>query len=659
MSSPKDVSYFKDPKHGYLGSASVLRAGVQLIFSEAEVSEYIKCLDSPIYFIKNYCQIVNLDRGLVPFELYPYQEKMVGTFHTNKNVITLACRQSGKTQSVAAYLLWYVLFNPSKTVAVLANKGAAAREILSRITDMLENLPFCLQNGCRELNKGSIVFESKSKVFSAATSGSSIRGKSCVTGDTLVETEKRGSIRIDLVKADDRVLTKEGFKSFVKLLDQGVKETLVLKFFDGTYLKCTPDHKLFCDDTNTFIQANILSEGSIVSGKTIIKISKGLKERVYDLQDVKDTHSYYTNGVISHNCNLLYLDEFSFVDNDVQFYTSTYPVITSGKTAKVIITSTPNGTGNMFHKIWEGASQGTNGFTPFKVNWWDVPGRDEAWKNETIANTSELQFSQEFGVEFLGSSNTLISGDSLMGLKASTPIHMEEDKCMSIYAYPHQDHKYIGVVDVSKGRGQDYSVFHMIDITANPMKVVATYRNNNISPLLYPQVLEKYGTLYNNALMVIESNDAGCQVASDLYYDIEYENTYVESRTKAGAIGLTMTSRVKRMGCSNLKDLIEGGKLSVSDKNTIIELSVFAAKGDSYAATKGNHDDCVMPLVLFAYFIGTKDFADETNISLKDILYKNTQTEEVEDEDEPTFVGFMNNDNGGPTRQVIGNDVWS
>ena len=536
MSSPKDVSYFKDPKLGYLGSASVLRAGVKLTFSENEVSEYIKCLDSPIYFIKNYCRIVNLDRGLVPFELYPYQEKMVETFHTHKNVQVLSCRQSGKTQSVAAYLLWYILFNQSKTVAILANKGAAAREVLSRVADMLENLPFCLQNGCRELNKGSIVFENGSKVFSSATSGSSIRGKSV---------------------------------------------------------------------------------------------------------------------------SLLAIDEFAFVENDVEFYTSTYPVITSGKTAKVIILSTPNGTGNMFHKLWEGAVQGTNSFTPFKVNWWDVPGRDEAWKNETIANTSELQFSQEFGVEFLGSSNTLISGDALMGLKASTPIHMEEDMCMSIYAYPHQDHKYIGVVDVSKGRGQDYSVFHMIDITANPMKVVATYRNNNISPLLYPQVLEKYGTLYNNALMVIESNDAGCQVASDLYYDLEYENTYVESRTKAGAIGLTMTSRVKRMGCSNLKDLIEGGKLSVSDKNTIIELSVFAAKGDSYAATKGNHDDCVMPLVLFAYFIGTKDFADETNISLKDILYKNTQTEEVEDEDEPTFAGFMNNDNGGPTRQVIGNDVWS
>lgn len=536
MSSPKDVSYFKDPKNGYLGSSTVLRAGVKLNWSEAEISEYIKCQDDPIYFIKNYCKVIHLDHGLVNFNLRDYQERMINLFHSSTYTICLCPRQIGKSTTSAAYLLWYCLFNPDKAAAVLANKRSAALEVLSRVTLMLENLPFFLQSGCKELNKGSISWENNSKVFSSATTGSSIRGKSI---------------------------------------------------------------------------------------------------------------------------NLLFLDEFSHVTNDVEFFTSTYPVISSGKSAKVIITSTPNGTGNMFHKLWEGSVQGTNGFKWFLINWWDVPGRDEAWKNNEIANTSELQFRQEHCNEFLGSSNTLISGDSLMGLKASTPIHMEEDKCMSIYAYPHQDHKYIGVVDVSKGRGQDYSVFHMIDITANPMKVVATYRNNNISPLLYPQVLEKYGTLYNNALMVIESNDAGCQVASDLYYDLEYENTYVESRTKAGAIGLTMTSRVKRMGCSNLKDLIEGGKLSVSDKNTIIELSVFAAKGDSYAATKGNHDDCVMPLVLFAYFIGTKDFADETNISLKDILYKNTQTEEDEDEDEPTFAGFMNNDNGGPTRQVIGNDVWS
>lgn len=536
MSSPKDVSYFKDPKNGYLGNGLILRAGVKLNYSEAEISEYIKCQSDPIYFAKNYCKIINLDRGLIPFDLYPYQEKMYEHLNDNLKVIVLSGRQSAKTTSVCIWLLHYALFSGDKQVALLANKGATSREILSRITLALENLPFFLQNGCRELNKSSVTWENNSKMFCAATSGSSIRGKSC---------------------------------------------------------------------------------------------------------------------------NCIFIDELSFVENAEEFFTSTYPVIASGKTARVIITSTPNGTGNVFHTLWQGAEQGTNEFKPFRIHWNDVPGRDDEFRRKTISNTSERQWAQEFLCEFLGSSNTLISGDSLMGLKASSPIHMEEDKCMSIYAYPHQDHKYIGVVDVSKGRGQDYSVFHMIDITANPMKVVATYRNNNISPLLYPQVLEKYGTLYNNALMVIESNDAGCQVASDLYYDLEYENTYVESRTKAGAIGLTMTSRVKRMGCSNLKDLIEGGKLSISDKNTIIELSVFAAKGDSYAATKGNHDDCVMPLVLFAYFIGTKDFADETNISLKDILYKNTQTEEVEDEDEPTFAGFMNNDNGGPTRQVIGNDVWS
>ena len=258
----------------YLGNPNVKRDGVVHNFTQQEIQEYIRCSKDPAYFARKYCKVISLDKGLVNFDLYPYQEKMFNHFNENRFNIVLACRQSGKSISSVAYLLWYALFHPEKTIAVLANKGATAGEMLSRITLMLENLPFFLQPGCKALNKRSIDFSNNSRIIAAATSGSSIRGMSV---------------------------------------------------------------------------------------------------------------------------NLLYLDEFAFVERAAEFYTSTYPVISSGKDTKVIITSTANGIGNVFHKLWEGAVQGTNQFKSFRVDWWDVPGRDEKWKAETIANTSQLQFDQEFG----------------------------------------------------------------------------------------------------------------------------------------------------------------------------------------------------------------------------------------------------------------------
>ena len=249
------------------------RDGVQQQFTQNEVSEYLKCMKDPIYFAKTYVKVISLDRGLVSFAPYAYQEKMFDHFNANRFSIVLACRQSGKSISSVIYILWYALFSPDKTIAVLANKGSTAREMLARVTLALENLPFFLQPGCRALNKGSIEFSNNSRILAAATSGSSIRGLSV---------------------------------------------------------------------------------------------------------------------------NLLFLDEFAFVENAGTFYTSTYPVITSGTTTKVIITSTANGVGNVFHRLWESAVQGVSQYKPLRVDWWDVPGRDEKWKADTIANTSPLQFDQEY-----------------------------------------------------------------------------------------------------------------------------------------------------------------------------------------------------------------------------------------------------------------------
>ena len=513
----------------YLGNPQVKRDGVQQGWTKQDIQEYQRCMTDPVYFAETYGKVISLDEGLVPFKLYPYQKEMFEHFNDNRFSIVLACRQSGKSISSCMYILWYALFHPDQTIAILANKGATAREMLARITLALENTPFFLQPGTKALNKGSIEFSNNSRIIAAATSGSSIRGLSV---------------------------------------------------------------------------------------------------------------------------NLLFLDEFAFVENAAQFYTSTYPVISSGNTSRVIITSTANGIGNIFHKIYEGAVQGTNEFKPFRVDWWDVPGRDEQWKDQTIANTSELQFQQEFGNTFFGTGNTLISADALMNMKAKSPVSVGD---INVYKEPKANHDYIMTVDVAKGRGQDYSTFNIIDISTNPFKQVACYRNNLISPILFPDIIHKWAKRYNEAYVIIESNDQGAVVANGLYYDIEYENMHVESMIKAGAIGMTMNRKVKRIGCSNLKDLIEEKRLHIVDLQTITECSTFEARGNSFEASDGNHDDLVMNLVMFAWYVGTEAFSNQTDMTMKQMLYEE-KMKAIEDDITP--VGIIDDGVETEKSETIGGDVW-
>jgi len=524
----------RNPDTGYLGNPLVKRDGIQQQWTEEEVTEYTKCMRSPQYFAHTYAKVISLDDGLVPFNLYPYQEKMFEHFESNRFSIVLACRQSGKSISSVIYILWYAVFHPEVTVAVLANKGSTAQEMLGRITLALENLPFFLQPGCKSLNKRSIEFSNNSKIVSGSTSKSSIRGMSV---------------------------------------------------------------------------------------------------------------------------NLLFLDEFAFVDNAQEFYTSTYPVVVAGKNTKVIITSTANGIGNVFHKLWEGAMQGTSQYKPFRVDWYDVPGRDEAWKRLTISNTSELQFEQEFGNVFLGTGNTLISGNVLLGLKAEPPIYTQDN--VKVYDKPEKAHQYMIFVDVAKGRGQDYSTFNVIDVSVKPFKQVAVYRDNLISPLLFPDIIYKYAKTYNDAYAIIESNDAGQVVCNGLYYDLEYENVFIESALKADAIGVNMNKKIKRIGCSNIKDLIEQNKLTVVDADTILELSTFVAMGTSYEASPGNHDDLMMNLVLFGWFATTPFFINETDIDIKTLMFAEHQ-KMIEDDLVPfgfTDDGLDHHEEEGAF--TSGGDVWS
>lgn len=490
----------KPTNEGYLGNNLIKRAGIEQQYTEDEFKEYLKCSKEPVHFIENYCQIISLDEGLVKFKLRGYQGNLIEHYDENRFNVVLASRQSGKSITSCAYLLWYLLFHPEVTVAVLANKGAIAREMISRIVTMLESVPFFLQPGVKILNKGNIEFANDSKVVAAATSSSSIRGLSI---------------------------------------------------------------------------------------------------------------------------NLLYLDEFAFVENAEEFYTSTYPVVTSGKNSKVIITSTANGVGNMFYKIYESAVQKQSEYKHFLINWFDVPGRDEKWKKETIANTSETQFEQEYGNSFLGTGNTLINSNTLLGMRSIDPDWNRDN--INIYDRPVEGHAYVCTVDVSKGRGIDYSTFSVFDVSLQPFKQVATFRDNMLSPMLLPDMINKYVKPYNEALVIVENNAEGGTVATQLHYDIEYPNVFVQGMTKQEDIGVTMNRKVKRIGCSTLKELLEENRLELIDRATITELLTFINKGNSYEAAKGYHDDMVMNCVLFAWFVTTEFFYHLTDSQVKDLLYSEQQ----------------------------------
>ena len=475
----------------YLANPNLKRAHVPIGFTSEQVEEVIKCSQDVVYFIKNYVKIINLDEGLVPFNMYPFQEDMANTISDNRFTVIKTCRQAGKTTTSAAVILWHVLFNESYTIAILANKLNTAREILSRVQRAYENLPKWMQQGVVVWNKTNIELENGSQIIASSTASSAIRG---------------------------------------------------------------------------------------------------------------------------YSINFLYLDEFAFVPRTIQddFFTSVYPTIISGSNTKVVITSTPNGF-DLFYKIWINSVEGRNEYQNFMVNWWDVPGRDEEWRQKTIANTSEDQFRQEFDAEFLGSANTLISPNILKILAFIDPLSKHYDSALSVYEEPQPGRNYFIVADVSRGVGVDASAFLVYDVTEMPYKVVAAYKNNLIEPILYPEIIYQVAKSYGEAFVMIEINDNGQQIADILHQDLEYENiVYTTVKGRAGQImgagfaqntqrGVRTTKQVKRLGCVNMKTMIEKQQIILNDFDVINELSTFIHKGNGYEAESGAHDDLVMCIVLLAW----------------------------------------------------------
>lgn len=543
---------FQKNNQGYRNNPKLKPPGVQLNYTEEQLKEYVKCSNDPVYFCKKYVKVKTLDKGVMPFELYDYQQKFVNAIHNNRFTISKWPRQSGKSTSVIGYICHYVTFNQSVSVAILANKLKTAKdELFAKLQLAYENLPQFLQQGVVEWNKTSFKLENGSRVICDATSSSAIRG--------------------------------------------------------GSF-------------------------------------------------------------------NLLLLDEYAFLPSHVaeEFYSSTYPTISAGTTTKLIIVSTPNGM-NHFHKLWIDANRQEghklkNKFVPIEVSWREVPitpggpRRDDAWAAEQIANTSEEQFQQEYGCSFLGSSNTLISSTKLNVL-APEQFLSENKEGIRTFKEPNKDDVYFLMADVSRGQGSDYSAITVINGSKTPYEVVASYRNNTVSPFHFPTIIKNLAEQYNNAYVLVETNDIGGQVASILYNDLEYENllmTIIKGRkgqilsqgfaSNRSEFGLRTTAQTKKLGCSILKRLIEEDKILLNDDRIIQELMTFISKSNTFKADDGHNDDLVMTLVFFAWLCRQEYFPDL--IESGKLNFEDSK----KPEDDNTL--FMLNPNDDEDRYSDGQVVW-
>lgn len=520
---------------------SLPAADAQYQYTLEELREFVRCSKDPIYFIKNYVKIISLDTGLTNFELYPFQERMIQSYHENRFSITMASRQVGKSTTVVAFFLWYVLFNTNVRCCISANKQRTAVDLLSRLKLAYENLPRFLQQGVAGWAKMEITLSNGSSVFAAATSSSAVRG--------------------------------------------------------GSY-------------------------------------------------------------------NVLLCDEFAFVPENIanEFYASTFPTITSGKTTKLIMVSTPNGM-NLFHKFWSESKSGDNDFVATVAHWSEVPGRDEQWKQETIRNIGGPEkFAQEMDLSFLSTSYTLIRSQVLQTLTHNQPIETNDTGYAEFLA-PDKSRAYVMTVDTASGQGLDYSAFVIVDVSEMPYRVAATYANNRITTMEFPQVIMQYAKRYFMPWLMVEVMDIGRDIAFILSRDHEYERLMTAVTEKRLGqrltfnakmnrhLGLRMTAGVKRSGCAVLKTLVENHHLVLNDYRLIQQLSVFVQKGSLYMAETGHHDDLVMPLVMLGWISLQPNFAEVTGTRALD-AYTQIITEsrdnpvpiEVNDE-HPTPLGVFGNMN--------------
>ena len=367
--------------------------------------------------------------------------------------------------------------------------------------------------------------------------------------------------------------------------------------------------------------------------------------------------------------NIIFLDEFAFVPTNIaeMFFSSVYPTISAGTKTKMIIVSTPYGM-NQFYKLWIDAENKRNDYIPIEVHWSEVPGRDENWKEQTIRNTSEEQFQQEFECEFLGSVNTLISPTKIKTLAYNSPVKISGS--IEMYEAPIKDHTYVATVDVSRGVDKDYSAFIIFDVTQMPFKVVALYKNNEIKPYVFPNIIDQVCKGYNHAHILTEVNDIGQQIAEALQYEIEYDNILMTTQKgragqvlgamfsgRGSSMGVRMTKQIKRIGCANIKTLIEGDKLIINAFKIIEEMSTFAKRGQSWQAEDGSNDDLMMCLVIFGWLSNQPYFKELTNTNARLKMYQEQQNLIEQDIAPFGFIDDGINEHEETTVDEYG-DVW-
>lgn len=553
----------KNSKLFYKGNKKLRNSGVEFEYTDYHIEEIRKCKESAVYFIRNYCKIISVDEGLVPFNLWPFQEKLVEICLSNRKVIAMLPRQMGKSTTICCLLLWNVIFNDYYKVAILSNRSRAAKSVLKRIKVAYECLPFWLQHGIKIWNTGDIELENSSSIVADATSGSAARGD-----------------------------------SFSAIL----------------------------------------------------------------------------------------LDEFAHVERGMQkeFFQSVYPTVSSGKTTKTWIISTPNGM-EQFYKMYTDAEKRqlhpekfttdeiNQGFVPFRAFWNDHPNRDEAWRRGELMNMTEDMFDQEYNCNFLSSPNTLIDPLILRQIEIKDPETKSflNDQRVRVYEQPVKEGKYVSLVDIGEGVGKDSSVISVINVTeSSNFKQVAIYQSNTISILELPKVAQVLSQYYNYAHILIENNSLGSQVGEILHSTLKYENlirTYSDEQRgqiltfgygkKKSRIGYRVTTGNKLGNCKTLKSLVESKKLKIYDFDTFSELTTFTYNGHSYSAEEGTNDDCVMTLVLFAWLVTQREFEDMFGSSAYKELQEDQSNEEIM---MPAPSGMILSDRYDPdTTFVQDGCVWS
>jgi len=475
------------------------KAETKIGLTKEHIIEIAKCKKDPVYFMNNYCYINDPNEGRSIITLYQWQEKLVRQLQAQKYNILLLPRQSGKSQTLALFLVWYMCFYKDKLSAILANKGVTAREIFSRLMMAYRGLPHFLKGGVYEFNKSSIGIDTGSGTISSATSESGLRG-------------------------------------------------------------------------------------------------------------------FTING-------LLMIDEAAIIQTSLfeEFYTAMYPTISRADNAKIVLVSTPKGM-NHFYKLWRDAQNKNNGYHPFTIGWDEIPGRDEKWKEQEIQNMGDIdKFNQEYCCSFISSGSMLLSSAAMSSITYEPPKKEMYEGTFKIYKEPEPDMKYILSVDTSEGVGKDFSTINVLSVdNTGFIEQVAVYRNNKIELTMFPYTIEKIGQMYNNALTIIENNSIGLVVCNALFNDIEYPELYVDTKE----IGIRTTKSTKKAGVRYAKELIENHGLKINDYDTVVELSNFTRRKNSYEAADGFTDDIIMGLVLFSYFSSLPYYKEWCDTDFVSRMYK-------------------------------------